>query len=204
MNVVLRYQNPAGGRLLETVKSPKQQVAEFLGVPLPEEFDLGNEDVQLLDYESGIKEVIRERRPWIIIERCVAVQSVHANGKSRYAVWGVTTFTEQMVSGHFPGNPKVPFVDLAKMIAQLAIVAAALQAGNPALAPIGVGSDGSSADAKDLIRVPATVLAHVPVNGYKMGLCTFGESHVYVDAEQVGTVTGIRYLMRPSPELPFT
>lgn len=71
-------------------------------------------------------------------------------------------------------------------------------------APIGVGSEGSSADAKDLIEAPATVVAKVSVQAYKMGLCIFGDSQVYVQGEQVGTVSGVRYLLRPSPDLLFT
>jgi 3-hydroxymyristoyl/3-hydroxydecanoyl-(acyl carrier protein) dehydratase len=203
MNVIAQA-FPSAGRLPDTVKDVRQQVAEFLDVHLPPEFSLGDDEVRLLDYESGITKIIRERRPWIIVDRCVAIKSRNSVGKSFFTVWGVTTFTEEMVSGHFPGSPKVPFIDLAKMIAQVAIVAAALQANDPTRAPIGVGSEGSSADAKDLIDVPVTILAKVPVQAYKMGLCMFGDSHVYVQGEQVGTVSGVRYLLRPSPDIQFT
>ena len=203
MNVVARIFPRPVEPLMPTVKGAQIQIAEFLGVKLPEEFSLGDE-IYLLDYESGMSKLIRERRPWIIVDRCVAIKSTGINGKHFFTVWGVTTFTEEMVQGHFPGSPKVPFIDLAKMIAQVAIVAAALQANDPTKAPIGVGSQGSSADADDLIEVPTKVLAKVPVQAYKMGLCIFGESLVYVDGEQVGTVSGVRYLMRPSPDLSYT
>jgi 3-hydroxymyristoyl/3-hydroxydecanoyl-(acyl carrier protein) dehydratase len=204
MNVVVLPKSTPAGRLPSPLKDVRQQVAEFLDAPLPQDFDLGDGEVRLLEYESDMKKIIRERRPWIIVERCVALKSINNAGKSLYTVWGVSTFTEEMVAGHFPGSPRVPFIDLAKMIAQVAIVAAALQANDPSKAPIGVGSSGSCADADDLIKVPTRVLAKVPLQAFKMGLCIFGNSHVYVQGEQVGTVSGVKYLLRPSPDLAFT
>lgn len=203
MNVVV-HNFATEKRLPDVIKNAQEQVADFLGVQLPQTFDLRDGEVRLLDYEGGMTEIIRERRPWIIVDRCVAIKTTTPTGKSLFTVWGVTSFTEEMVRGHFPGNPKVPFVDLAKMIAQVAIVAAALQANDSTKAPIGVGSDGSSADAEELIDVPVKVLARVPVRAYKMGLCMFDDAHVYVQGEQVGTVSGVRYLLRPSPDLRFT
>lgn len=192
------------GRTLTTLKSPQDQIAEFLGTKLPQDFVLSDTDqVSLLDYDPDIVGLIRERRPAIWIDRCVAIK--RANGiKPLVSVWGTTTFTEQMVAGHFPGRPVVPFIYLVWQIAQCACIASALQVNDQTKAPLGIGSDGSNIDADDIIDAPAKILASVRIEASKFNICKFAASSVYRDGTKVGTVNGIKYFLRPSPDIPFT
>jgi hypothetical protein len=205
MNAIVHLHAPVPS--LPVLRDPLEQIAEFLSVPLPGDFAVPpGSEVTLLDYDSGMTKVIRERRPWFILDRCVAIKAATAPaGRLAYTVWSVATFTEASVQGHFPGGKgRIPFVDLAKMVAQTASVAAALQANNPGRAPVGIGSDGSDAEADDLIPVPATVLARVSVKALKGGvMCFFDQSVVYHNATRIGKIEGIRYFMRDAPDLPF-
>jgi 3-hydroxymyristoyl/3-hydroxydecanoyl-(acyl carrier protein) dehydratase len=164
-----------------------ERVAEFLGVPLPEETDeLGLDEIQFLDSDA-LETLLLERPPFFFIHRAVAI--------SDRTVLAVVRMTAERSGGHFPGRPIVPLIELCKAMAQAGIILVALRA-RPGEAPIAISSGPSKALAKELIAAPVDVLIKVTLDSSRLKL-HFVNGSAFVAGKKIGTLASIVYTLVP-------
>lgn len=161
------------------------QIGDFLGVKLPSEFSISENDVIRLLDKTQLEELIIERSPFFFIDKAVAVNDLK--------VWAVATMTEARSDGHFPGKPIVPLIELCKATAQAGIILTALQ-GQETQTPIAISAGPSKALAKNLIEAPVCVLVCVKLILSRMRL-HFVDGVTYIQGVKVGSLNKIVYTL---------
>lgn len=178
----------------------RTRIEAFLGVSLPEGFEINPTDaVELLD-QSALGELMLERPPFFFIEKAAAIADGNGTFKT---VFGYFHMTEAHVAGHFQGCPIVPLIELCKGMAQTGIALAALQ-GNETVAPIAISAGASKATAKSLIDAPARILTRVELTGRRAAL-SFVDGVTYLvndhNTTEIGRLERIVYTLVLRTEL---